>query len=105
MQTKSSATNFGYTLPGIGLVYSLISNNSFAPNARLAGARAILRNQVGAQHNPLSVKRKGGLHPMYMALHGPGESDGLARKEIRRLLDESCKDIFDAVCFCTYFTK
>jgi hypothetical protein len=104
MSNSSTKTRFSiplenhYTPSSVGALYFTTPNSpSATQSARQASARAILRHDVSLDNKHLSVRRKGGLHPMYIALHGNGESDGPERKEITHLLDESRKDIFDAV--------
>lgn len=104
--------SYDYTASSVGaLLFTTPNSASVSQNARQASARAILRHGVSVDNKHLSVRRKDGLHPMYLALHGNGEADGPERREIKQLLEESRKDIFDAVSvasppmFCCFGTN
>jgi hypothetical protein len=89
---------YEYTASDVGSLYFTTSCNAgLSDKARHASARATLRHNVSVDNNHWSVRRKGGLHPMYLALHGNGEASGRERKETERLLRDTCKDVFDAV--------
>jgi hypothetical protein len=94
-----------YTVSGINSLY-VTAPLRISDSACLAASRAILRHRVSIDHNHLSVRSQGGLHPMYLALHGDGRASGADRNDIKRLLDETRNDIFDAVSgtFPTFFS-
>lgn len=85
-----------YSPAAVNFTNSSAPSTNFSVNACLAGSRAILRHQISVDNDHLSVRRDGGLHPMYLALHGGGRG-ARDTKEIKQLLDDSFKDIIDAV--------
>jgi hypothetical protein len=98
--TAILGTFYSYTAAGIGSVYSITSSlHGFSTNSRLASARALLRHQTSTDNDHLAVRRIGGLHPSYITLHGKGTPSKPESEEIRQLLDDSSRDIFDAVSF------
>jgi len=112
---RPPASTPSYTASGIYTAHGLsplAASGGSNQKARLASTRALLRHQLSVDNSHLSVRRDGGLHPMYIALHGDGKAVGKDRQEIKQVLDESCKDLFDAVssfflhfsCFLTSIT-
>ncbi|KAG6914523.1 hypothetical protein DXG01_016788 [Tephrocybe rancida] len=69
---------------------------SVSTSARSAAARAILRHGLHTT-NHLAVERTGGLHPMYISLHGRGEMQGDELKELLELISDLQKDLLDAI--------
>jgi len=89
-----------YTASGIGTIYHLLPN-SFGPLPRKAAARALLRRDTNIDGTHPQVKREGGLHPSFVALHGVGEGKTAdERMEVTELLEGSLADLFDAVRHC-----
>lgn len=99
-KTRSSpiplGSALGYTTAGTASVYSLTPGMAFSSGARCSSARAILRHQMTSDNQHLIVRRKGGLHPMYIDIHGNG-TVSKQDDEIKKFLKDSCNDIFDAV--------
>lgn len=63
---------------------------------RCSGARAVLRHGQSLSNN-LKTRKPGGLHPMYLDVHGHGDKKGHEMDEIRDLLKDSQDDVLDAV--------
>jgi hypothetical protein len=87
-----------YTTTGVNSLYSSIPIPSSGKSSELfAAIRALLRHEshVDTEHN--SVRRLNGLHPSFVVLHGSGNSKSQERLPIQELINESLKDIFDAV--------
>jgi hypothetical protein len=83
---------------GIASAYVSMPGSSFSSVERHAAARVVLRhNQHLESHG--ATKTDGGLHHMYMQLHGMGSGDGEELQENKALLNASQADLFDTVSF------
>jgi hypothetical protein len=71
-------------------------------NERLATSRALLRYNISGDKQHSAVMD--GLHPMYVALHGSIEAGQEHRQEVADLLDQSYKDVLDAVSRTVFFS-
>jgi hypothetical protein len=97
--TLVEGANLHYNSAGVFTLYSLLPR-SFAPSARMAASRALLRRGAFQDQKHHLVGKDGGLHPSYLALRGPGgRTTKQDQREIRNLLDVSLADAFDAVSF------
>jgi hypothetical protein len=95
----SKGANLHYNSAGVCTLYSLLPR-SFTPSARMAASRALLRRGAFQDQKHSLVRKDGGLHPSYLALHGlGGRITKQDQREIRNLLDVSLTDAFDAVSF------
>jgi len=87
-----------YNIAGVNNVCSsILKSNDLTAVELSAISRAYLRYQVAIDNEHQSVRRKGGLHPYYIALHSTGEKKKAERPEIAKLLKETYNDILDAV--------
>jgi hypothetical protein len=86
-----------YTVSGIGTIYHLLPD-LFGPLPWKAAARALLQRDTNIDSTHPQVKREGGLHPLFVALHGVGDGKTAdERMEVTELLEGSLADLFDAV--------
>jgi hypothetical protein len=86
-----------YTASGIGAIYTLLPKG-LTPFQRKAAARALLRHDVYIDGTHSLLKRDGGLHPSFTALHNIGDGFASAeRGEVADLVDETLKDTLNAV--------
>ena len=81
-----------------GIAAAFVSPDKYSSDARQAGARAILRH---GQHtsNYHATRSPGGLHPLYMDIHGRGGQTKAELQEIDKVISESMLDTFDLVRF------
>jgi len=96
-KARPPLSNHSYTVPCVHSACTLTPGNSYSPSARLASARALLRHQRSIDNSHSLVRSEDGLHPMYIAVHGSGEAVRQDRHEIKQLMDETRRDVFDAV--------
>ena len=86
-----------YNASGIGTLYQVLPK-SLGCLQRKAAARAILRHDVYADGTHSHLKRPGGLHPSFVALHGVGTGKAAGeQREIVELLQGTLEDALDAV--------
>lgn len=91
-----------FNASGIAASYVYLLDSAFSPLEKQAAARAVLRyNQHTTNHS--ETRTDGGLHPMYLQLHGLGSASEQELKENKRLLEASQSDLFDAVSFRVTF--
>jgi hypothetical protein len=87
-----------YTTAGIDTLYSSFPIPGSGSSSELyAAIRALLRHETHVDTEHRSFRRLNGLHPSFVVLHGSGDSKSRERLRIQQLLDDSLKDIFDAV--------
>jgi hypothetical protein len=86
-----------YNIAGVNNVCTILKNNDLTAVELSAISRAYLRYQIAIDNEHQSVRRKGGLHPYYIALHSTGEKKKAERPEIAKLLKDTYDDILDAV--------
>jgi hypothetical protein len=61
-------------------------------------ARAILRHLNHLDGDHLTVRKPGGLHPLYLSLRERSQSLKGEHYDVQKVLDESLRDVFDSVC-------
>ena len=83
-----------YNPPDIAAAF--VSSEKLSLDARQAGAQATLHHGVYLS-DPFSTRTKGGLHLLYMNLHGRGGQMKIELQEINTLISNSLLDTFDAV--------
>jgi hypothetical protein len=95
-----AVSKYKLTSSGIAAIYSShFYDTEFSSTERRAAARAIIRHQKHVDNEHITVRNAGGLHPMYVALHGQGEGNQQEQNEIKMVLSESLDDVFDSVSF------
>lgn len=85
-----------YNPSGIGTLFQALPK-SLSYLQRKAAARAILRHDVHVDGTHSNLKRPGGLHPSYIALHGVGSVKADDQHEAVELLRDTMRDALDAV--------
>jgi hypothetical protein len=85
-----------YNPSGLAAVCVSHLGSGLSPGELRAGARASIRHQKHLNDHSLT-KRNGGLHPMYLDLHGLGGASAKELQENDMLVKETQQDVFDAV--------
>jgi hypothetical protein len=91
----NSAKRF-YNPTGVSGVYASTHSLNFSRDERRAGSRAILRHNEHAKDYFLT-RTTGGLHPIYIALHGIRGCSRGEKEEVDALLMGTMQDLFDTV--------
>jgi len=99
MPTQSK---YKFTSSSLAAIYcSNFVGFEFSSAERRAGARAILCHRKHVDNEHVATRKTGGLHPMYIALHGQNVGSQQEQGEIKQIVDESLSDLFDSVsCSC-----
>ena len=83
---------------GIAAAYVSMLGSDFSSTEKQAAARAIVRhNQHATSYS--KTRTDGGLHPMYLELHGLGGASEQEHQDNKMLLEASKSDVFDTVSF------
>ena len=91
-------SKFKFTSSGLAALYcSNFVGSDFSSAERRAGARAILRHRKHVDNEHVATRKTGGLHPMYVALHGQNLGSQEEQSEVKQIVDESSNDLFDSV--------
>jgi hypothetical protein len=100
MPTESK---YKFTPSSLAAIYcSNFVGSEFSSAERRAGARAILGHRKHVDNEHVATRKAGGLHPIYIALHGQNTGNHQEQGEIKQVVDESLNDLFDVVSSC-YF--
>ena len=92
-QTKSLRL---YNPTGVSSAFISTYGLTFSSDERRAGSRAMLCHDQHAKDYSLT-RTAGGLHPMYVGLHGIKGSSREEKKEVDALLKDTLHDLFDIV--------
>jgi hypothetical protein len=98
MPAKLKGKSWLFNPLGIAAAYVSMLGSDFSLMEKQAAAHTIVQhNQHATTYS--KTRTDGGLHPMYLELHGLGSASEQEHKDNKMLLEASQSDVFNTVSF------